>query len=240
MSRKIKILGIVCLAVLAVLLTLGSAAKPVPNIQLRATFAEFTDAGIPCTILNDAKGPYMTGGNNSVSVWITGDFGDLFFKFEHHSERSMKILFPYAYSDCGGWLPDTAGLYPDLPDEPIDFFRFQTMSSDSYAPPKANFLTMPAGTPTRVRLWTTFCTTKRHYYFMNYYQTQNKTSGQVEVTAYDTTVPPDGKLDRWVMVPVSSSIGEADIFKHPETGNENINCPFGRFPMPFKLVLERL
>ncbi len=217
-----------------------TAGKPAPNVQLRATFQPLTDLGVPCTFLNDPKGAYVTDGHHNVSVWITGDVGDLFFKFEHHAERSMYILFPRAYADCAGWLPDTAGLYPELPDEPIDFFRFTTFNGSSYAPPKANLLKMTPGVPTQVRLWTTFCTTQRHYYFMNFYQNSgSKQSGLVEVTAFDDTVPPDGKLDRWVMVPIPGTGDVANIYKHPETGDDSINCLFGTFPMPFKLVLER-
>ena len=238
MSRKIQILGMACLAMLTVLMTLVLAGKPVANVQLRASFEPLMAPEVPYAIQNDAKGPYVTDGKHNVSVWFTGDNGELFFKFEHHSSRSMIIHFPYAYSECGGWLPDTAGDYPNLPDEPIDFFRFTTFNSDAFAPPKVNFLTMPADTPTPVRLWTTFCTTQRHYYFMNYSLTQNRISGVVGVTASRLT--PNGPNVRWVITPVFGSGGMAEIYKHPETGDDSINCPFGAWPMPFKLVLERL
>ncbi len=229
------------LAVGAVLVVAGvfvlAGGKPAPNVQLRADFMPFTDLGAPCVILNDSKGPYVTDGRHNVSVWFTSDVGDLFFKFEHHAERSMIIKFPNVYSECGGWLPDS-GFIDERPDEPIDFFRFTTHNNDAYAPPKVNFLTMTPGVPTLTRLWTTFCTTQRHYYFMNYdLAAGGKISGTVEVTAFDDN--GDGKLDRWVFVPVTGTGDAADIFKHPETGDDSINCPFGTFPMPFKLVLYR-
>jgi hypothetical protein len=73
---------------------------------------------------------------------------------------------------------------------------------------------------------------------MNYYQTQNRISGIVEVTA--SRSKPDGPNVRWVITPVFGSGGAAEIYKHSETGDDSINCPFGTWPMPFKLVLERL
>jgi hypothetical protein len=65
-----------------------------------------------------------------------------------------------------------------------------------------------------------------------------KISGTVQVTAYDDN--GDHKLDRWIITPIPVNGNLADIYKHPETGNDSINCPFGTFPMPFKLILERL
>ena len=97
---------------------------------------------------------------------------------------------------------------------------------------------MTPGVPTRVRLWTTFCTTQRHYFFQNYFADTGKISGIVEVTALDSNM--DGKLDRWVMTPIPGTGDMANIYKHPETGDDSINCFFGMFPMPFKLILDRL
>jgi len=42
-----------------------------------------------------------------------------------------------------------------------------------------------------------------------------------------------------VMVPLPGTGDAAEIYKHPETGDDSINCPFGTYPMPFKLVLYR-
>jgi hypothetical protein len=212
------------------------AARPVPDVQLRASFLpELTD-GTPCAYLNDALGPYVTY-KAAVSVYFSGDPGDLHFIFDHHSNRSMGLIFPNFGNECG-WLPDTTGLYPDVPDEPIDFLKFRTYNSDAFAPPKVNFLTMPVNTPTPVRLWTTICTTERHYFFMNFSQDVGKITGVIEVIAYDT-VGNDGKADKWDLHPVPGTANMAKVYKHPETGDDSINCLFGEFPMPFHLILEK-
>jgi hypothetical protein len=211
------------------------AARPPANVQVKASFEPELN-GISCVFLNDAKGPYTTS-KTGVSVWITGDLGEMYVQFDHHSDRSMRILFPYFHNDCG-WLPDTTGAYPDLPYEPIDFFRFQTLNSDAYAGPKINLLTMPCDTPTQIRLWTTICTTQRHYFFMNFMLDYRGPTGLVEVTAYDT-VGNDGKPDKWDIHTVPNTGDVARIYKHPETGDDSINCFFGEFPIPFHLILVK-
>jgi len=243
MNKKKAVLAVT--GVLAVSLVAGLwlfAAKPVPNVQLRAYFRGLTNpdlAGSPefyvDRFLNDGKGPYTTF-KTAVSVWFTGDAGELKFIADHHSNRSLLVVFPNFGNECG-WLPDTAGAYPEVPDEPIDFFKFQTYNSPAFAEPRLNFLTMPEETPLPVRLWTTFCTTERHYFFMNFSTEIGKISGVVEVIAHD--FDDDGTLDQWEVYPLTGSADIAKIYKHPETGDDSINCLFGEFPMPFRLILER-
>jgi len=232
--RKMKVwafLGVVGL-VLAGAFVL-TAAKPPADIKLRASFETQTDLGTPCNIMNDDKGPYVTD-KKGVSVWITGDVGDLFFKFEHHSSRSMKVIFPYFYSPSCGWLPDTTGLYPDLPDEPVDFFRFVTRNSPAYWGPQLNFLTMTPEVHYTVRLWTTICTTEQHYFLLNYNDSDpSHLSGLVDVVAYAS----GGKLVRWVITPTNET---AYIYKWPEGNDQAGSCYYTAAPMPFTLILERL
>jgi hypothetical protein len=244
MSRKIMVFG--ALGVFVILCLSGLwvfGAKPAPKIELRASFLGLTDpqySGYDYfvnKIFNDDQGAYVTTGNNAVEVYFTSDKGELFFKIEHHADRSVNVVFPYALGPCG-YLPDTVGIYPDLPDETVDFFRFKTYNSSAYGPPKINFLTMTPGVPQQVRLWTTICTISRHYFILNY-NNSNPTNiaGVVEVTAYDDN--NDGTLDRWEINPVPGTGDLAWIYKHPENKKDEI-CPFGAFPMPFKLILERV
>lgn len=239
MRRQIKILVLSCFLSLVFLTSLILfGGKPAPVVELRATFEAISESGLPSTILNDAQGPYVTDGVHNISVWFTSDNGELFFKLEHHCDRSALVIFPPVYVDCGGYLPDTAEIYLELPDEPVDFFRFKTYNSPAFAGPRINFLQMTPGVPKQVRLWTTICTTQRHYFVLNYNNTDpNKISGVVEVTAYDDN--GDGTLDRWVMSPVLGSGDMATILKHPEKREKEI-CNYGTHLMPFKLVLERL
>ncbi len=236
MHKKVKVLGVTSVLGLSLFASLWLfGAKPAPNVQLKASFVADLPFGAIGTFQNDARGPYVTDGKHNVSVWFTSDAGDLFFKFEHHSMRSMRILFPNVGNECG-MLPDTAGIYPELPDEPVDFFRFTTFNSPAFMEPKLNFLTMPAETPVQVRLWTTICTTQRHYFFLNYSREIGKISGVIEVTAH---ADASGKLVSWELYPIPGTGDLAKIYKHPETGDDSINCLFGEFPMPFKLILDR-
>ncbi len=213
-----------------------TAGKPPADIKLRASFEAQTDLGIPCNILNDAKGPYVTD-KNAVNVWITGDVGDLLFKFEHHSGRSMRVIFPYFYSPSCGWLPDTTGLYPDLPDTPVDFFRFRTRNSPAYWGPQLNFLTMTPGQHYIVRLWVTICTTVEHYFLLLYNVPDPAAlGGLVDVVAYGSP----GKLVRWEMTPLPGTDDIAYIKKWPEGNDQAGSCYYTSAPMPFKLILERL
>jgi hypothetical protein len=236
MSGKTRIWGlgvIVCILFTCALMLFG--AKPPANIPLRAYFLPELADGTPCVFLNDAQGPYMTY-RAAISVWLSGDNGELTFIFDHHSSRSLGIIFPNAGNECG-WLPDTTGAYPEVPDEPVDFFKFKTYNSAAFAPPKVNFLTMPVETPTPVRLWTTICTTQRHYFFLNFSVEVGKITGVVEVIAHDRD--GDQMPDQWDLHPVPGTLNLAKIYKHPETGDDSINCLFGEYPMPFRLILEK-
>jgi hypothetical protein len=57
------------------------------------------------------------------------------------------------------------------------------------------------------------------------------------VTAFDDN--NNGTLDRWEMYPIPGTDDQAWIYKHPENNRDEV-CYFGTFPMPFKLILERL
>lgn len=223
-----------------------SAARPQPNVQLRASFRGLTDPAFPGDpafyvdkVLNDAQGPYVTGDNGNVSVWITSDVGDLFFEIQHHSGRSALVVFPDLDTPCG-YLPDTAGIYPLLPDVPLDFLRIRTYNNSSFLGPKLNFLKMSAGVPKQVRFWFLMCTADVHNILLDYNNSDpGAQSGFVEVTAFD--VNGDGTLDRWEISPVSGTNDMVWIKQNPESRGLNREpCFFGGFPMPFKLVLERL
>jgi len=226
----VLVLGLVLVG--AIVLT---AAKPAPNIMLRAYFMDADENEIPYNITNDAKGPYVTG-STGVDVWFTSDVGNLFFEFEHHSGRSLGMIFPYFLSPCG-WLPDTAGLYPDLPDEPVDYFKLITRNGPAFGGPRLNFLQMEPNVHKQVRLWTTICTTQQHFFYFNY-NNQNPTniSGVVDVIAFES----GGKLVRWEITPVPDSGNLAWIYKWPEGNDKDGGCFYTVAPMPFKLILERL
>ncbi len=244
MSKKIIVFG--TLGVLGIFCLSGFwvfGAKPAPKIQLRASFLGLTNPELPGydyyvdKIHNDDQGAYMTTLNNSVEVYFTSDKGELFFKIEHHANRSVNVVFPYVLGPCG-YLPDTVGIYPDLPDETVDFFRFKTYNSPAFGPPKINFLTMTPGVPQQVRLWTTICTISRHYFILNYNDSDpSHITGVVEATAFDDN--DDGTLERWEINPVPGTGDLAWIYKHPENRKDDV-CYFGYFPMPFKLILERI
>jgi hypothetical protein len=218
--------------------------KTPPDVPLRATFRSLTDADATGRdfyvdkLLNDEGGSYVTDKTRSVEVYFTGAAGELFFKIEHHSGRTVRVIYPALSNSQAGWLPDTAGYDPDLPDEPVDFFRFRTYNNSAVFGPLSgvNFLTMPVDQPTPVRLWTAICTTQRHYFFVNFEQDIGKISGVVEVTAFAGT---DGKPARWDIRPVPSTDDVTHLWKQSETG-KNAFYDFGDAPMPFLLTLERL
>lgn len=247
MSKKIRVLGV--WSVFGFLVLLGiwvfGAPKPkAPNIQLRASFRSLTNPELQGydfytdKIFNDALGSYVSTDNNSVSVWFTPDKGELFFKIEHHADRSVNVIFPFASAVCG-YLPDTAGLYADLPDETVDFFRFKTYNSAAFAEPRINFLTMEPGVPQQVRLWTTICTVDRHYFLLNYNNPNlANITGVVQVTAYDDN--NNGVLDRWELQPLEGTDGLVYVVKQEGNGAKQYHCDFGSHMMPFFLTLERL
>jgi hypothetical protein len=245
----VALVGVVFLAV-----WMFGAPKPkAANVQLRAYFLELTNPDATGydfyvnKILNDTAEPYVTNGNGSISVWITPDNGELFFKFEHHADRAPNVIFPLAAAlqpQCG-YLPDTIGLYENLPEEPVDFFRFNTYNSDAFAGPKLNLLDMAPWTVTnpntqQIRLWTTVCTTERHYFLLNYNNFNvDSITGIVQVTAYDNE-PADGQIDRWVFEPIAGTEGIVQVVKQEGNGKNQFHCDFGVHFMPFVLVLERI
>ena len=241
-ARFWAFLGVMVLALAGTMVL--TAAKAAPNIQLRATFRGEVLPGAPGAdyyvdkILNDARGPYVTDNRKGVSVWFTPDRGDLFFKFEHHSSRSALVIFPNDSTPCG-FLPDTAGVYPELPDDPVDFLRFMTNNYFAYGPPYCNFLTMTPGVPQQVRMWTAICSTNEHYFYIKYNDSDpTHIAGVVEAVAFDTN--GDGKLDRWEIYPVPGTNDAAYLWKWPEGNDQGGGCFYMTAPMPFKLILERL
>ncbi len=251
MSRKIRFWG--ALGLLGFLLA-GSywvfGAKAAPNIQLRASFRGLTNPAFPSDtpeyyvdkILNDSQGSYVTDSSNGISVWITPDFGNLRFEFEHHSGRSAFFVFPDLVTACGT-LPDTAGVYLGLPDDPVDYIVMWTCYDSYCAGPKLNLLTMPISTPEQprpqqVRLWMRMCTAAVHDFRIMFNQPDpQRDAGIVEVCAFDKN--GDGKPDRWEFSPAAGSNDLAWIYINP-SGRAKSYCYFGAFPMPFNLILERL
>jgi hypothetical protein len=239
MSKRIRLWGVWSVLGFVFLLGIwvfGAPGAKAPNVQLRATFQTQTDAGIPCKILNDSKGSYVTD-KSAVSVWITADRGDLDFVIEHHSNRSAFFVFPNDYTTCG-YLPDTAGVYPELPDDPVNYLRFHTNNLFSIGGPHLNFLTMTPGVTQQVRLFVFMCSTLTHHYYINY-NDSNPTheAGVVDVMAFDNN--GDGKLDRWEISPTPGTTDMAWIWRHPEGSDQQDNCFYMATPMPFKLILER-
>jgi hypothetical protein len=169
-------------------------------------------------------------------VSFAEDNGALVFMVSHHSDRTVKIVFPYFESPEMVRLQDTVGLHADLPDGPTDFVKFRIYNSSGFADPKPNFLKMTPEVPQRVRLWTTSCTSQRHYFFLEYSAEIGRISGIVEAVAHAND---NGQLVRWEIYPVPGTKDEARIYKHPESVDDSIDYPFGEFPMPFHLTLER-
>jgi len=203
-----------------------NAGRPPANVQVRASFQDLTDTGIPCTITNDDQGPYVTDGRE-IRVWISGDVGDLHFQSEHHSGRSLKVIFPPFNGTCGS-LPDTTVT-------PIDFFRFRTINLSGYAGPKVNLLAMTPDTDYEVRLEAMVCTTEQHYFFFAYNEPYlDAKRGLVNVRASASS----GKLVQWVFTPRSGT-GDIAYIKRWVNNKEEF-CFYTAAPMPFKLILERL
>lgn len=245
MSRKIRFWGALGLLGFLLVMSYGVfGAKVAPNIQLRASFRGLTNPAFPPDtpgfyadkILNDANGPYVTADNGSVSVWLTSDVGNLVFDIQHHSGRSALFVFPNSPTPCD-YLPDTAGVYPELMDDPVDYLSVRTYNNYGFTGPKLNFLTMPVGITQQVRLWVWMCTAQIHGYKIKYNEPDPaRDAGVVEVTAFDTS--GDGKPDRWEISPMTGTNDLAWILVNP-SGRAKGACYFGSFQMPFKLILER-
>ena len=227
MLKKMRVwafLGAAGLVLVGTLVLAGG--KPAANVQLRATFVDVTDNRTPCTIMNDDQGPYVTDGRE-IRVWISGDVGDLHFQSEHHSGRSLKVIFPPFNGTCGS-LPDTTVT-------PVDFFRFRTINLSGYSGPKVNLLTMTPGIDYEVRLEALVCTAEEHYFFLAYNEPYlDAKRGLVNVVASAS----GGKLVKWVFTPRTGT-GDIAYIKRWVNNKEEF-CFYTEAPMPFKLILERL
>jgi hypothetical protein len=236
MRRRISVavLPLTGLAMLAALLMVEpvQGARPAANVPLKATFRSLlTDS-----ILNDIDAPYVSLNGGGVTVYFTGDNGELVFSVDHHANRKVLVIFPdLPPNDTVGDLPDTDGRY-GREIEPVDYFKLRTYNTAAFMEPRLNFLAMTPGHTERVRLWTTVCTTRRHYFFMNYSLDIGKISGVVQVTASDL-VGPDGKADTWVIEPIPDTNDVAKVYKQSESG-KNVFYYFGDGAMPFQLTLE--
>ena len=254
MKRLLKtlVLGVL----LGVLLLPSYGGRPRPVVELKATFRNLADPDAPLNtyeyyadkICGDDFGEYVSKARDNISVLIYADKGELFFKIEHNSGRSAKIIFPRESGACGA-LPDTVGIYPELPLEPVDFLRFKTYNSDAYAGPRVNFLTMQPGEATQVRLWITMCTIARHFFVLKYDPLQAGTNGGVVmVKAIDIHDDPttegydgDNKVERWELYPLPTSNDQAIVQIEPHgEGKDKGRCTFGTYQMPFKLILDRV
>lgn len=237
MRRRIgvAVLSLAGLAMLAALLIVEpvQGARAPADVPLKATFRSLeTDS-----ILNDIAEPYVTLKGGGVTVYLTGDNGELVFTIDHHATRRIGVIFPDLLPEpTVGYLPDTDGRYGRTI-EPVDFFKFRTWNSSGFAEPKVNLLNMTHGETRQVRLWTTVCTTQRHYFFMNYSLEIGKISGVVQVTASDT-VGNDGKVDKWVIESLPGTEGVAKVYKQSESG-KTVFYYFGEGFMPFELTLEK-
>ena len=231
----VALLALVGLVVLAVFLTEGpvQGAKPPADVQVKATFRSDPDD----SILNDVENPYETSRGGGVSAYLTGDNGELVFSVDHHAGRKVRVIFPNLPPEpTVGYPPDTDGRY-GRPIEPVDYFKLRTFNSIGFAEPKVNLLNMPVGQTVPVRLWTTVCTTQRHYFFMNYSLTVGKISGVVQVTAFDET-GNDGKADKWVIEPLPDTNDVAKVYKQSESG-QNVFYFFGDGARPFRPPARR-
>jgi hypothetical protein len=122
MLRKLKILGMGCLAVLVVLMTLGSAAKPLSYIPLKANF----DYSLLYQVLNDKEVAgdysYLDSGVAQGNPWIWFDKGDGHFTMAMHrdnlsSGRYVKVILAIPPIEPAPYYPPGSFCYPNnLPD----------------------------------------------------------------------------------------------------------------------------
>jgi len=197
-------------------------------VKVRASFEPVTGQ----KLFNDDFGPYVTA--TDIKVHITGDVGDFVFEIPHHSGRTVLVHFPQA-SAGGEDLPDTGGLYP-AEDDPVDYFVFRTYNADwANANTRLNLLTMTPDVPQTVRLWNWLCTASTHGYHIKYNNPDlYHDGGPVEIVASDTD--SDGKLDHWELTPLPGTGDVAWITRI----DRKVKIDFGGWPMPFKLILDRL
>ncbi len=242
--RQGRVWGIFALIIVSAIWMFGAPKPKAPNVQLRASFRGLTNPELSGydfftdKILNDDQGPYVTTSDNLITVWLTPDYGQLDFHVYHHASRKVNVVFPFFTGTCGS-LPDTVGLYDGLPDEPVDYFRFATHWGQGFGGPQLNFLTMADGQTAQVRIWTQVCTAERHYFFLNY---NNSNAGGytalLQVTAYNTDSDPE--VDRWIIQPIDGTNDLVYINKLEGNGPRQYYCQLGAHYMPFLLTLERI
>ena len=231
MARMIKVA--VALAIAGLVLGYGLyGGKPKAPVKVRVSFEGAADQ----KFLNDALGSYV--GGDGITAQITGDLGDLVFEIPHHSGRSVLTIFPQAQSQLGEYLPDTAGVYPDNvypgEDVAIDYFIMRTYNS--FASMKLNFLAMKPNDSAQVRLWVWVCTEALHSYRLIYDEDDpDHDAGIVEVVALDMS--SDGIVDRWEITTVPGTGDMAWINRWDRRDDMHY---FGSYPMPFRLIIERL
>lgn len=233
MTKKTKVLFLVCLAGFLALPALLNTAPKGTSVYLRASFRDAADAyGMPTDKLrSDGQGSYQNAAG--LTVMINGD-GELVFDIGRTSGRRVNLIFDQyiRYGSC----PENP---PDAADEPIDTAQFLTQMESYMAGPKVNFLEMRPGDVKEVRLWIVLTTALRSYFYLSYDQEAPESrSGYVMVHATDAT--GDGTVDRWVLYPKSGTNEMAGLNRRSYTGKNRAPCDFGDFQMPFELVLERL
>jgi hypothetical protein len=222
MARMIKVVGV--LAIAGLVLGYGLyGAKPKAPVKVRVSF----EGAAGQKLLNDALGPYV--GGDGITVQITSDLGDFVFEIPHHSTRGAFVIFPAAQSQLGESLP-TPGV-----DVALDYVCVRTYNS--FSTMKLNFLAMKPNDIAQVRLWVWVCTEALHSYRFIYGEDDpDHDAGIVEVSAYDAK-GGDGIVDRWEIKPVT---GTADMAYINRWDRKDGMHYFGSYPMPFKLIIERL
>ena len=91
----------------------------------------------------------------------------------------------------------------------------------------------------QVRIWTQVCTAERHYFFLNY-NNSNPTgyTGLFQVTAYN--IDSDPEVDRWIIQSIENTNDVVYINKLEGNGAKQYYCQLGVHSMPFLLTLERI
>jgi hypothetical protein len=127
MSRKMKILGLACLAVLVVLWTLGSAAKPLSYVPLKANF----DYSLLYQIFNDKEVAggysYLDSGNPQGNPWIAFAKEDGHFQMAMHrdnlsSGRYVKVSLAIPIEPAPYYPPGNFCYPNNLPD--VNYLKY--------------------------------------------------------------------------------------------------------------------
>jgi len=236
MSRKIWVAvlaGVISLLILPGFVQSQKSKAPKISVFLKATFRDASDD----KLRSDGQGTYQNATDLTVMINASGE---LEFDLGKSSGRRFNLIFDdyLRYGSCTEQPPDTAGIDPLLPDEPINEGHFTTHMEDYMADPKVNFLEMLAGETKEVRFWVVFTTAVRSYFYLGYDQLPNKISGYVMVQAIDTN--NDHIVDRWILYPKPGTNDMASLHRRSLTGKNREPCDLGDFKMPFELALDRL